>query len=119
MSQVTAACGPGFSVLSGDDNLTLPLLAIGGQGVVSVIANILPRETAEMVHAALEGDWKRARHLLPPLLPLARPALLDETPPAQRGAIDGRHTLDPDPAAPVSQKRGAPRERARDPLAQR
>src|SRR5262249_30610839 len=44
MSQVIAACGPDFSVLSGDDNITLPLLAIGGSGVVSVIANIVPRE---------------------------------------------------------------------------
>ncbi|OLD74635.1 MAG: 4-hydroxy-tetrahydrodipicolinate synthase, partial [Candidatus Rokubacteria bacterium 13_1_20CM_4_70_14] len=74
MSQVIAACGPDFSVLSGDDNLTLPLLAIGGHGVVSVIANILPRETAEMVHAALEGDWKRARDLHYRLFPLARAA---------------------------------------------
>ncbi|HYS18164.1 MAG TPA: 4-hydroxy-tetrahydrodipicolinate synthase, partial [Candidatus Binatia bacterium] len=63
MSQVIAACGPDFSVLSGDDNITLPLLAIGGSGVVSVIANIVPRETADLVHAALDGDWKRARDL--------------------------------------------------------
>src|SRR5215472_18482056 len=56
MSQVIAACGPDFSVLSGDDNITLPLLAIGGSGVVSVIANIVPRETADLVHAALDGD---------------------------------------------------------------
>src|SRR5256884_3252104 len=80
MSQVIAACGPDFAVLSGDDNLTLPLLAIGGHGVVSVIANILPRETAEMVHAALRGDWKRARALHSRLSPLARPALLDTNP---------------------------------------
>src|SRR5262249_60563463 len=52
MSQVIAACGPDFSVLSGDDNITLPLLAIGGSGVVSVIANIVPRETADLVPAA-------------------------------------------------------------------
>src|SRR6266581_3350665 len=49
MSQVILACGPEFSVLSGDDNVTLPLLAIGGSGVISVIANILPRETSDMV----------------------------------------------------------------------
>ncbi len=63
MSQVMAACGPDFIVLSGDDNLTLPLMAIGGRGVISVIANLVPRETAEMTHAALDGDWKRAREL--------------------------------------------------------
>src|SRR5256886_7120946 len=80
MSQVIAACGPDFSVLSGDDNITLPLLAIGGHGVVSVIANILPRETAEMVHAALDGDWKRARDLHYRLFPLARAAFLETNP---------------------------------------
>src|SRR5712675_2921946 len=42
MTQVILACGPDFSVLSGDDNITLPLLAIGGSGVVSVIANLVP-----------------------------------------------------------------------------
>jgi 4-hydroxy-tetrahydrodipicolinate synthase len=80
MAQVIAACGPDFTVLSGDDNLTLPLMAIGGHGVISVIANILPRETADMVHAALDGDWKRARDLHYKLLPLARAAFLETNP---------------------------------------
>ena len=60
---VIAACGPNFSVLSGDDNITLPLMAIGSRSVISVIANIVPRETADMVHAALDDDFKRAREL--------------------------------------------------------
>ena len=80
MSQVIAACGPDFSVLSGDDNITLPLLAIGGKGVISVIANLVPRETSEMVHAALDGDWKRARDLHYRLFPLARAAFLETNP---------------------------------------
>ena len=42
-------------MLSGDDNITLPLMSVGGRGVISVIANIVPRETAEMTHAALDG----------------------------------------------------------------
>ena len=80
MSQVILACGPDFCVLSGDDNVTLPLLAIGGRGVISVIANIVPRETSEMVHAALDGDWKRARELHYKLFPLARAAFLETNP---------------------------------------
>ena len=80
MSQVIAACGPDFCVLSGDDNITLPLMAIGGHGVVSVIANIVPKETAELTHAALEGDWKRARELHYKLFPLARAAFLETNP---------------------------------------
>lgn len=80
MSQVVAACGPDFSVLSGDDNLTLPLMAIGGHGVISVIANLVPRDVSDMVHAALDGDWKRARELHYRLLPLARAAFVETNP---------------------------------------
>jgi 4-hydroxy-tetrahydrodipicolinate synthase len=80
MSQVIAACGPDFAVLSGDDNITLPLLAIGGRGVISVIANLVPRETSEMVHAALDGDFKRARELHYRLFPMARAAFLETNP---------------------------------------
>ena len=43
MTQVILACGPEFSVLSGDDNITLPLMSVGGRGVISVVANIVPR----------------------------------------------------------------------------
>ena len=53
-SAIAALCD--LTLLSGDDSLTLPLLSIGGRGVVSVIANIVPRDTADMVHAALDGD---------------------------------------------------------------
>src|SRR5215475_8865207 len=50
MTQVILACGPDFSVLSGDDNITLPLMSVGGRGVISVVANFVPRDTAEMTH---------------------------------------------------------------------
>ncbi|MFQ5881129.1 MAG: 4-hydroxy-tetrahydrodipicolinate synthase [Candidatus Methylomirabilales bacterium] len=63
MTEMIALCGERITVLSGDDTLTLPLMAVGGRGVISVIANILPKETAEMTHAALNGDWKRAKEL--------------------------------------------------------
>ena len=69
MSQVIAACGPTFTVLSGDDNITLPLMAIGGHGVISVIANIVPRETADMVHAALDGRLQAGPRAALPALP--------------------------------------------------
>ncbi|HYB40381.1 MAG TPA: 4-hydroxy-tetrahydrodipicolinate synthase [Candidatus Methylomirabilis sp.] len=80
MTQVILACGPDFSVLSGDDNLTLPLMAVGGRGVVSVIANFVPRETAEMTHAALAGDWKLARDLHHRLFPLSRAMFMETNP---------------------------------------
>jgi len=67
-------------VLSGDDNLTLPLMSVGGHGVISVIANIVPRETAELTHAALSGDWKQARDLHHRLYPLCRAAFFETNP---------------------------------------
>jgi len=118
MSQVIAACGPDFSVLSGDDNLTLPLLAIGGHGVVSVIANILPLETAEMVHAALEGDWKRARDLHYRLFPLARAAFLETNPIPIKEAMAMAGMLEPEFRLPMCRMSDANRERLRAILTQ-
>ena len=113
MSQVIAACGPDFSVLSGDDNVTLPLLAIGGHGVVSVIANILPRETAEMVHAALDGDWKRARELHYTLVPLARAAFLETNPIPIKEAMAMAGMIEPEFRLPMCRMSDANRERLR------
>jgi 4-hydroxy-tetrahydrodipicolinate synthase len=101
MSQVILACGPDFSVISGDDNITLPLLAIGGRGVISVIANIVPRETSEMVHAALDGDWKRARELHYKLFPLARAAFLETNPIPIKEAMAMAGMLEPEFRLPM------------------
>ena len=53
----------GFSVLSGDDNLTLDLIRLGGDGVVSVASNLFPAEMVRMTHSALDGDWAEAEKL--------------------------------------------------------
>ena len=113
MSQVIAACGPNFAVISGDDNLTLPLMAIGGAGVVSVIANIVPRETAELTHAALEGDWKRARELHYRLFPLARAAFLETNPIPIKEAMALAGMLEPEFRLPMCRMSDANRERLR------
>ena len=113
MSQVIAACGPDFSVLSGDDNITLPLLVIGGSGVVSVIANIVPRETADLVHAALEGDWKRARDLHYRLFPLARAAFLETNPIPIKEAMALAGMLEPEFRLPMCRMSDANREKLR------
>jgi 4-hydroxy-tetrahydrodipicolinate synthase len=118
MSQVIAACGPGFSVLSGDDNLTLPLMAIGGHGVISVIANIVPRETADMVHAALEGDIKRARELHYRLFALARAAFLETNPIPIKEAMAMAGMLEPEFRLPMCRMSDANRETLRGILRQ-
>ena len=69
-----------FSVLSGDDALTLPVIAVGGTGCISVTANVEPERVCAMVNAALSGDYDRARELHHELGPLNR-ALFAETNP--------------------------------------
>ena len=60
----------GFNVISGDDALTLPMIALGADGVISVVANALPKEMSQMVHFALKGDFKKALPLHYRMLPL-------------------------------------------------
>src|SRR5216117_3613695 len=118
MSQVILACGPDFSVLSGDDNITLPLLSVGGRGVISVIANIVPRETAEMTHAALAGDWKLARELHLKLFPLSRAAFMETNPIPVKEAMGMMGMLEPEFRLPMCPMGAANRERLRSILVQ-
>ncbi|MES3160336.1 MAG: 4-hydroxy-tetrahydrodipicolinate synthase [Halorubrum sp.] len=69
-----------FSVLSGDDGLTLPTLAVGGTGTISVVANVEPERTCAMVGAALSGDYDRARALHHELGPLVRELFVETNP---------------------------------------
>ena len=77
-SHILSLCD--ITVLSGDDSLTIPLMALGARGVISVIANILPKDTAEMTHAFLKGNHVRAKELHFKMFPLCR-ALFVETNP--------------------------------------
>ena len=72
--------GSDFVVLSGDDDLTLPTMALGARGVVSVVANVAPKKTVAMVNAALKGDFETARELHYELLPLVRAMFLETNP---------------------------------------
>jgi 4-hydroxy-tetrahydrodipicolinate synthase len=73
-------CGPDFTILSGDDSLTLAIIAVGGRGLIGVTANIAPRECSALTKAALSGDFASARALHYKLAPLNR-ALFAETNP--------------------------------------
>jgi len=70
MAEVVRAVPPDFLVLSGDDAITVPLMAIGGRGIISVASNEVPAEMVEMVEAAEHGDYQRARTVHQRLLPL-------------------------------------------------
>jgi 4-hydroxy-tetrahydrodipicolinate synthase len=69
-----------FVVLSGDDGLTLPILSIGGKGVISVAANIVPDKMSRMVSAALAGDYETARKVHYEIAPLIRALFLETNP---------------------------------------
>jgi 4-hydroxy-tetrahydrodipicolinate synthase len=93
-SDILKLCGERLTMLSGDDSLTLPLLAMGARGVISVITNVMPREMHDLVAAALKGDFARARELHFKMLPMMR-ALFVETNPIpikQACALMGRST---------------------------
>lgn len=70
MMEIIKGAPNGFEVISGDDGLTLPLIAAGGTGLISVIANAFPDETSNMVHFALEEKYKEARKIHYQLLDL-------------------------------------------------
>jgi len=72
--------GGDFSVLSGDDAFTLPLAALGGDGVVSVISNLLPAKVKALTMAALEGRFDEARKLHYELLPFVKAAFVETNP---------------------------------------
>jgi 4-hydroxy-tetrahydrodipicolinate synthase len=106
MAEVVRLAGRKITLLSGDDNLTLPVLALGGKGVVSVVANIAPKDSAKIVAAWNDGKIEPARKLFYKLLPLCQ-AMFYETNPipvktalSLMGRIDGEMRL---PLWPMAQ----------------
>ncbi|MEW6543858.1 MAG: 4-hydroxy-tetrahydrodipicolinate synthase [Nitrospirota bacterium] len=102
--EIIQACGDRMTVLSGDDPLTLPMMAAGAKGVITVTANIAPADMAAMVDAAQAGDYAEARRLHYKLYPLFT-ALFYETNPipvkaalAMMGKCDGEIRL---PLTPI------------------
>ena len=81
VDQLKMALGDDLVVLSGDDSLTIPFMAVGAEGVISVASNLLPRELVKLSHLALAGDFRTAARLHRRLYPLFK-ALFIETNPA-------------------------------------
>jgi 4-hydroxy-tetrahydrodipicolinate synthase len=83
VNQIAEICGlvpENFSVLSGDDAVTLPVIALGGVGVISVASNEIPAEMAGMVRAALSNDWDTARRICRKYLPLMQANFIESSP---------------------------------------
>jgi len=84
-SQILEMCD--LEVMSGDDSLTLPLMAVGAKGVVSVAANVMPAEVKRMVSAALAGDFAAAREWHYKLLPLMKAVFFETNPIPSKTAL--------------------------------
>jgi 4-hydroxy-tetrahydrodipicolinate synthase len=80
MMRLHELCGDRIDIMSGDDNLLLPLLAVGGKGVVSVLSNILPKEVKSVVVHYNAGKYEEARKAFYAILPLCRAIFVETNP---------------------------------------
>jgi 4-hydroxy-tetrahydrodipicolinate synthase len=111
MCEICAAVPAGFIVLSGDDALTLPLMAVGGRGIISVASNEIPAEMSRMVELGERGDFAGARALHQRLLPLMQVNFIESNPipvksaMASLGLLEEVYRLPMVPPRPASKQR--------------
>ena len=107
MCEVCRAVPEGFSVLSGDDLFTVPLMAVGGAGVVSVASNEVPAEMARLASLARDGDFAAARRLHARLLPLMQVNFVESNPIPVKAAMAHLGLLEPHYRLPMTPPRPA------------
>ncbi len=88
MARIKLLSPKDFLLISGDDTLTLPLLSIGGVGVISVVANIIPRDVARMIEEFEKGNLKKAREMHYKMLPLVKSMFLETNPICVKTAME-------------------------------
>lgn len=102
VSQLRQELPDHFEILSGDDSMTLPFMAVGGVGVISVASNLIPSEVGEMVMAALAGDWAEARAAHEKLYPFFKDLLtVDVNPVPIKTALALRGLIQPEFRLPL------------------
>jgi 4-hydroxy-tetrahydrodipicolinate synthase len=87
VSQLRAALGVNFRILSGDDSLTLPFMSVGANGVISVASNVIPKEVSQMVNAFARGDAKKAMALHARYYPLFKDLFIETNPTPVKAAL--------------------------------
>jgi 4-hydroxy-tetrahydrodipicolinate synthase len=87
VSQLRATLGPKFSILCGDDSLTLPFMSVGANGVVSVASNVIPKEVAQMVNAYARGDVRKAAALHARYFSLFKDLFIETNPTPAKAAL--------------------------------
>jgi len=93
---VIRLCGDRFAVYSGEDSLIFSLMALGGKGVISTVANVAPKETAQLTEACLHGNWEKGRETQFKLLSLIRSLFIETNPIPVKTALSlmGKCTAD-------------------------
>jgi 4-hydroxy-tetrahydrodipicolinate synthase len=99
--QILSTLGDRYTVLSGDDALTLPVLSVGGKGVISVTANLLPKETSDVVHLWQAGKIAEARALHLRLAPVHESMFVEANPGPVKAAMAKRGLLRPEIRLPL------------------
>jgi 4-hydroxy-tetrahydrodipicolinate synthase len=105
VSQLRATLGPKFTILSGDDSLTLPFMSVGAHGVISVASNVVPREVAQMVRAYASGNISLALKLHDKFYPLFKDLFIETNPCPVKAALAMMGIMEADfrlPLVPVS-----------------
>jgi 4-hydroxy-tetrahydrodipicolinate synthase len=111
MCEICRAVPADFLVLSGDDALTLPVMAVGGRGIISVASNVVPGEMARMVELAERGDFAAARKLHHDLLPLMQINFIESSPIPVKAAMAMMGLLEEVYRLPLVPPRPASRDR--------
>ncbi|MFA6321727.1 MAG: 4-hydroxy-tetrahydrodipicolinate synthase [Candidatus Omnitrophota bacterium] len=101
MARIVKVCPKDFLLISGDDTLTLPVMSIGGVGVISVVANIIPRDVADMCAAFDAGNLKKARELYYKMLPLVKAMFVETNPIPVKTAMGLMKLCAPDMRLPL------------------
>jgi len=101
MARIKLLCPKSFDLISGDDGLTLPVLSIGGTGVISVVSNIAPKDVAELVSSFEKGDILRAQELHYKLLPLVKAVFIETNPIPIKTAMGLLKMCEPDLRLPM------------------
>ena len=95
MANVLHEVPPSFTVLSGDDAVTIPLMALGGRGIISVVSNQIPRQMAQLAQCCLRGDFEAARAIQKRYLPLMNVNFVESNPIPVKAAMGLMGLLEP------------------------
>lgn len=100
-SEIAQTCGERLTVLAGDDALTLPMMAVGGKGVITVTANVMPKDMAQLVDTFLNGRILESRQLHFKLSPLFNALFLETNPIPVKEALGMMGKIDPELRLPL------------------